>query len=58
MFESILYSFFIKSMIICSNLIMWFESSVNSYGRKTGGTNDIARNEFESSVDSYGRKHY
>ena len=35
-----------------------FESSVNSYGRKTGGTNDIARNEFESSVDSYGRKHY
>ena len=34
----------------------WFESSVNSYGRKTykGVTKGVTQ--FESSVNSYGRK--
>ena len=35
-----------------------FESSVNSYGRKTCGKRLWRLDEFESSVDSYGRKHY
>ena len=33
-----------------------FESSVNSYGRKTATLNRYIRTGFESSVNSYGRK--
>ena len=35
---------------------MVFESSVNSYGRKTDKNKKIMVNWFESSVNSYGRK--
>ena len=33
-----------------------FESSVNSYGRKTGSLCGLRGRLFESSVNSYGRK--
>ena len=34
----------------------WFESSVNSYGRKTMHRKIVCFPLFESSVNSYGRK--
>ena len=36
--------------------VVWFESSVNSYGRKTVVNMCSVQTRFESSVNSYGRK--
>ena len=39
-----------------ATLLFMFESSVNSYGRKTPASLHRIQGTFESSVNSYGRK--